>query len=171
MREERPVEWWRQGAVEGAPEPIPISPPGPNPIVPTTPNPFHEFQFAPRPEHAMSFLDSIENVIRNFVNFNDRASRSEYWWFQLFFFVALVSADFIDFMIGTIVFLGLIIPNLAVTVRRLHDIGYSGWFILLVFIPCLGSIIGLVILVLMVGDGQPQINDYGTVPSNTIVRE
>ena len=130
----------------------------------------------------MSFMDSIDNVIRNFLNFSDRASRSEYWWFQLFFFVALAIADSIDEMIstihdgpgdifGTIVFLGLIIPNLAVTVRRFHDIGYSGWYILLVFIPCLGSIIGLVIIVLMMVDGQPQINDYGTVPTNTIVRE
>jgi uncharacterized membrane protein YhaH (DUF805 family) len=182
MREEQPVEWWKEGAVEGAPESIPISPPGPNTMDPTSYDPFHEFQFVPRPEHAMSFTDSIENVIRNFVNFSDRASRSEYWWFQLFFFVALAAADFIDVMMGelaevpfnwfgTIVFFGLIIPNLAVTVRRLHDLGYSGWFILLVFIPCLGSIIGLVILVFMVIDGQSQINDYGTVPTNTIVRE
>ena len=72
---------------------------------------------------------------------------------------------------GTIAFLGLIIPNLAVTVRRLHDLGYSGWFILLVFIPCVGSIIGLVILVFMMVEGQSQTNDYGTVPTNTIVRE
>ena len=182
MREEQPVEWWKEGAVEGAPESIPISPPGPNTMDPTSYDPFHEFQFVPRPEHAMSFMDSIENVIRNFVNFRDRASRSEYWWFQLFFFVALATADFIDVMMGdlaevsfswfgTIVFLGLIIPNLAVTVRRLHDLGHSGWFILLVFIPCLGSIFGLVILVLMVLDGQSQINDYGTVPTNTIVRD
>ena len=174
MKEDPSVEWWKQGAVEGAPEPIMISPP--------TPDLFHNFEFAARPEHAMSFMDSIENVIRNFVNFSDRASRSEYWWFQIFFFVALASADFIDVMMGdlaevsyslfgTIVFLGLIIPNLAVTVRRLHDLGYSGWFILLVFIPCLGSIIGLVILVFMMIDGQSQINDYGTVPTNTIVRE
>ena len=184
MREERPAEWWKEGAVEGAPEPIPISPPDQNLIDPTAPNPFHEFQFVPRPEHAMSFFDSIENVMRNFVNFSDRASRSEYWWFQLFFLIALASADFLDVMIytvldgngpvaffGAIVFLGLIIPNLAVTVRRLHDIGHSGWFILLVFIPCLGSIFGLVILVLMMLDGQPQINDFGNVPTNTIVRE
>ena len=182
MREEQPVEWWKEGAVEGAPDSIPISPPGPYTMDPTPYDPFHEFQFVPRPEHAMSFMDSIENVIRNFVNFSDRASRSEYWWFQLFFFVALAAADFIDVMMGelaevpfnwfgTIVFFGLIIPNLAVTVRRLHDLGYSGWFILLVFIPCLGSIIGLVILVFMVVDGQSQINDYGTVPTNTIVRE
>ncbi len=182
MREEQPVEWWKEGAVEGAPDSIPISPPGPYTMDPTPYDPFNEFQFVPRPEHAMSFMDSIENVIRNFVNFSDRASRSEYWWFQLFFFVALAAADFIDVMMGelaevpfnwfgTIVFFGLIIPNLAVTVRRLHDLGYSGWFILLVFIPCLGSIIGLVILVFMIVDGQPQINDYGTVPTNTIVRE
>ncbi len=174
MKEDPSVEWWKQGAVEGAPEPIMISPP--------TPDLFHNFEFAARPEHAMSFMDSIENVIRNFVNFSDRASRSEYWWFQIFFFVALAAADFIDVMMGdlaevsyslfgTIVFLGLIIPNLAVTVRRLHDLGYSGWFILLVFIPCLGSIIGLVILVFMMIDGQSQINHYGTVPTNTIVRE
>ncbi len=182
MREEQPVEWWKEGAVEGAPESIPISPPGSNAIDPMAHNPFHEFQFVPRPEHAMSFTDSIESVIRNFVNFSDRASRSEYWWFQLFFVVALATADFIDVMMGelaevpfswfgTIVFFGLIIPNLAVTVRRLHDLGYSGWFILLVFIPCVGSIIGLVILVFMVVEGQSQINDYGTVPTNTIVRE
>ena len=181
MRDEQPVEWWKQGAVEGAPESIPIRPPG-SLVEPMAPNPFHEFQFSPRPEHVMPFMDSIENVLRNFANFSDRASRSEYWWFQLFFFVALASADLIDEMIaitldgpgdifGSIVFLGLIIPSLAVTVRRLHDLGYSGWFILLVFIPCVGSIIGLVILVLMMGDGQPQINDYGTVPTNTIVRE
>jgi len=182
MREEQPVEWWKEGAVEGAPESIPISPPGSNAIDPMAHNPFHEFQFVPRPEHAMSFTDSIESVIRNFVNFSDRASRSEYWWFQLFFVVALATADFIDVMMGelaevpfswfgTIVFFGLIIPNLAVTVRRLHDLGYSGWFILLVFIPCVGSIIGLVILVFMMVEGQSQINDYGTVPTNTIVRE
>ena len=182
MREEQPVEWWKEGAVEGAPESIPISPPGSNAIDPMAHNPFHEFQFVPRPEHAMSFTDSIESVIRNFANFSDRASRSEYWWFQLFFVVALATADFIDVMMselaevpfswfGTIAFFGLIIPNLAVTVRRLHDLGYSGWFILLVFIPCVGSIIGLVILVFMAVEGQSQINDYGTVPTNTIVRE
>lgn len=181
MRDEQPVEWWKQGAVEGAPESIPIRPPRPL-VDPMTPNPFHEFQFSPRPEHVMPFMDSIENVLRNFANFSDRASRSEYWWFQLFFFVALATADFIDAMIlttnggpggifGTIVFLGLIIPNLAVTVRRLHDLGYSGWFIVLVFVPCLGSIIGIVILVFMVVEGQSQINNYGPVPTNTIVRE
>ena len=174
MKEDPPVEWWKQGAVEGAPEPIMISPP--------KPNLFQDFEFSPRPEHIMSFMDSIVNVIRNFLNFSDRASRSEYWWFQLFFFVALATADSIDVMISTtldgpgdifgiIVFLGLIIPNLAVTVRRFHDIGYSGWYILLVFIPFLGSIIGLVIIVLMMVDGQPQINNYGAVPTNTIVRE
>ena len=174
MEEDPPVEWWKQGAVEGAPEPIMIRPP--------KTNPFQDFEYISRPEHRMSFFDAIENVFRNFINFSDRASRSEYWWFQLFFFVALATADFIDAMIltttggpggifGTIVFLGLIIPNLAVTVRRLHDLGYSGWFIVLVFVPCLGSIIGIVILVFMVVEGQSQINNYGPVPTNTIVRE
>ncbi len=176
MKEEPPVEWWKQGAVEGAPEPIMISPP--------VSNPFSNFEFSARPEHRMSFQDSIENVMRNFLNFNDRASRSEYWWFQLFFFVALVTGDFIDVMMeaplgdvvpfpifGTIVFLGLIIPNLAVTMRRLHDIGYSGWILLLPLIPCLGSLFGLVIIILLIVDGQPQINNYGDVPTNTIVRE
>ena len=174
MEEDPPVEWWKQGAVEGAPEPIMIRPP--------KTNPFQDFEYISRPEHRMSFFDAIENVFRNFINFSDRASRSEYWWFQLFFFVALAIADSIDEMIaitldgpgdifGSIAFLGLIIPNLAVTVRRLHDLGYSGWFILLVFIPCVGSIIGLVILVFMMVDGESQINVYGTVPTNSIVRE
>ena len=177
MEEDPPVEWWKQGAVEGAPEPITINPPASNP--------FHNFEFASRPEHRMSLQDSIENVMRNFLNFSDRASRSEYWWFQLFFLVALATGDFIDVVMentlgdvtpsfpifGTIVFLGLIIPNLAVTVRRLHDIGHSGWFLLLPLIPCLGSLFGLVIIVLMIVDGQAQINNFGDVPTNTIVRE
>lgn len=155
--------------MEGAPEPIPISPPDSNS--------FHQFEFVPRPEHRMSFQDSIENVLRKFLNFSDRASRSEYWWFQLFFLLALGIADFTDDILndvsifGAIAFFGLIIPNLAVTVRRLHDLGYSGWILLLAFIPCLGSILGLFILALMAGDGQPQINNYGSVPTNTIVRE
>ena len=64
MEEDSPVEWWKKGAVEGAPEPIIITPP--------KTNPFQNFEYVSRPEHRMSFMDSIENVIRNFVNFNDR---------------------------------------------------------------------------------------------------
>ena len=96
----------------------------------------------------MTFTQSISTVFRKYVKFSGRASRSEYWWFMLFYYVIFfillcpvvaLSVDFDDtassviffFVILLLIFaLGASLPLFALTVRRCHDAGYSGWMIL-----------------------------------------
>ena len=106
-------------------------------------------------------------LVDNYANFEGRARRSEYWYFTLFsmmLFILLMIVMYMIPTIGTILIvlagLGLIIPSIAVTVRRLHDIGKSGWWYLLAFVP-LG---GIVLFVFSVMDSQPGSNEYGPNP-------
>ena len=132
---------------------------------------------AARPMQMMSFMDSIKNVlINNYAGFSGRASRSEYWWFSLFSFLAGFTTSLIDATLfgwemtdptylTWLLQLAIILPGLAVSVRRLHDSGKSGWSILIVLVPCVGFI---VFLIWLVQDGQPNDNMYGSVPTNII---
>jgi uncharacterized membrane protein YhaH (DUF805 family) len=101
----------------------------------------------------MGFGEAIAAGFRNYVRFSGRASRSEYWYWVLFVALTSLVARIIDFaltgdsriaMVSAIVSLGLLIPDIAVSVRRLHDRDRSGWFLLLCLIPLIGSIILLV---------------------------
>ena len=102
-----------------------------------------------------------ECLSSKYPTFNGRARRSEYWYFVLFYFIVLiilsmVSASFVDMgatLIG-VFYLGVIIPYIAVTWRRMHDVGKSGWFC---FIPIYN-------LVLACTDSQPGENEYGPNP-------
>jgi uncharacterized membrane protein YhaH (DUF805 family) len=91
----------------------------------------------------------------------------EYWMFALFNFIFSIAAFILDLMLGTMVlFMGLyslfvLIPGLAVAVRRLHDTGKSGWMILVALIPIVG---GIWLLVLMLTDSMPGDNEYGSNP-------
>lgn len=97
----------------------------------------------------MTFGQSIKTCFSKFVTFSGRASRSEYWWFALLcFFVGWIP----------VVNLLLILPGLAVAVRRLHDIGKSGWNLLWVIIPFLGA---LYLLWLHIQESQPGANKWG----------
>ena len=113
-----------------------------------------------------------------YAQFSGRASRREYWLWQIFTnivyavlgaltFVGIVSEEMSVFAVGMILIvvfaLGTIVPNIAVTVRRLHDIGKSGgwWFIQLV--PCIG---GLWMLILMCQAGEVYENFYGPRPED-----
>tara|TARA_B100000949_G_scaffold138534_1_gene121845 strand:+ start:348 stop:761 length:414 start_codon:yes stop_codon:yes gene_type:complete len=131
----------------------------------------------------MGFSDAVRNALmNNYVNFNGRASRSEYWWFFLFTmilqFIALpidivvLGYDMMDpgaiQIVGTIAGLALFLPSLCVLVRRLHDLGKSGWWFLIALIPFLGII---VLLVFMVTEGEQLPNQYGEVPTNTIKQD
>ena len=131
----------------------------------------------------MSFGESVRTCINKYATFDGRASRSEFWWFYLFYvLVSMVSyipviivgvlagsgdSGFVTviwgfFMIFWAVFiLGLIIPLLAVGCRRLHDRGQSGWLQLLLFVPCGG----IVLLVFWVMEGTPGDNAYGPRPA------
>ena len=112
----------------------------------------------------MTPMQAIQSVFGNYANFNGRASRSEYWWFVLFVAIinSALSVVFISLPeVGTALLaiwsLAIILPALAVTVRRLHDTDRSGWWFLLQFIP-FGA---LVLLVFMFLSGTGETNRYG----------
>ena len=134
---------------------------------------------AGRPAHMMGFSDAVQNVLmNNYAKLNGRASRSEYWWFVLFNFIVNIVTFVIDLTLGSMItydmgyvgliaFLALLLPTVSVSVRRLHDIGKSGWWILLAIIP-IDNFIGIfVIIVFTIMEGEEQPNQYGNVPTNT----
>jgi uncharacterized membrane protein YhaH (DUF805 family) len=94
----------------------------------------------------MNFVDSIKLGFSNYVNFTGRACRSEYWYWILFIFIGFIVAEIVDAVIGKPILyplfgLAVLIPNIAVGVRRLHDLDRSGWWLLISFIPLVGAII------------------------------
>ena len=115
----------------------------------------------------MSFVDALKSVFSQYANFNGRARRSEYWFFYLAYAVVsvvlsvLAQYSSIFSVISAIVSLGLLCPSLAVSVRRLHDIGKSGWYYLFALIPLVGAII---LLIWFVKDSEPGDNMYGPNP-------
>lgn len=83
----------------------------------------------------MTFGQSISTCFRKYVTFSGRASRSEFWWWYLFAFLLGVVGQLISKLVGVsfipaIISLALLLPNLAVSVRRYHDSNHSGWWIL-----------------------------------------
>jgi len=115
-------------------------------------------------------MDWYLKVVKNYAGFSGRARRKEYWMFFLVNIVIAVVLGVLGGVTGAgtlfgalsvLYFLALLIPGIAVTLRRLHDIGRSGWWILSVLVPIVGSI---VLLVFMVQDGQPGQNQYGPNP-------
>ena len=106
-------------------------------------------------------------VVRdNYANFNGRASRQEYWMFYLFNMIFLGVILAIDTFLGiaflsTIYTLALMIPGFAVGIRRLHDVGKSGWFLLISLIPLVGVIW---LIVLLASKSNPGENQYGAEP-------
>jgi uncharacterized membrane protein YhaH (DUF805 family) len=91
----------------------------------------------------MDFKQAVIRCLRdNYANFNGRAARPEFWWFMLAsVIVAFVLGLFNMNMLALLFNLAVLVPSLAVGARRLHDIGKSGWFQLLVLIPLLGWIL------------------------------
>lgn len=83
---------------------------------------------------VMSFGDAIKSVFSKYATFSGRARRSEYWYFVLFTFLVGIVVSFIPFL-NAIWPLVILLPSLAVSVRRLHDIGKSGWNILWLLLP------------------------------------
>lgn len=112
-------------------------------------------------------------VLNQYADFNGRARRTEYWMFTLFnvifTIVAVILDNVLGFTFGEIGYgaiyllyaLVMLIPGLAVSIRRLHDVGKSGWMILISLIPFIGAIW---LLVLMLTDSQPNTNEYGSNP-------
>ena len=109
---------------------------------------------------------------KNYVNFQGRARRKAFWMFALFNIIAIVVLASLEGLVGLrdnggygilsgLYSLAVILPALALAVRRLHDTGRSGWWILIGLIPLVGPI---VLLVFYVQDSQPGANQYGPNP-------
>lgn len=138
----------------------------------------------------MSFTDAVRTCFSKYATFDGRATRAEFWWFYLFivlaswvlvipgYIVMLAGLSTMDqevdsspnglfwlglilLIVGSLLYLALIIPQLAVGCRRLHDRGQSGWLQLLLLVPC-GN---LVLLVFWVMEGTPGDNAYGPKPA------
>ncbi|MGB0738162.1 MAG: DUF805 domain-containing protein [Ilumatobacteraceae bacterium] len=100
-------------------------------------------------------------VLENYANFSGRATRPEYWWFFLANLILSVVLGFLPF-IGNVYSLGTLLPGIAVAMRRLHDTGRSGWWLLLVLIPIVGWII---VIVWLATPGNPEANEHGAPPA------
>ena len=118
----------------------------------------------------MSPGEAVRSVLTtNYAHFSGRASRSEYWWWWLVYFVVYVVVAFVlalsrSTALWAVVALAgllLIIPSLAVFVRRLHDVGRSGWWWLIAFFPLFGP---LVLLIFTILDSQMGSNRWGPPP-------
>ena len=123
----------------------------------------------------MSFGQAVSSVLLyKYATFSGRARRSEYWWWYLFVVIVYIVAGVLDRAVGltysdltlgggwiaTIAGIVFLIPNLAVAVRRLHDTGRTGWWLLIGLVPLIGWIVLLYFLVL---DSEND-NAYGPYP-------
>jgi uncharacterized membrane protein YhaH (DUF805 family) len=92
----------------------------------------------------MTFGESIRTCFTKYATFDGRASRSEFWWFFLFTFLASAAASLIGDTVSGLVSLATLLPSLAVGARRLHDTNRSAWYLLLWLVPLVGWIILIV---------------------------
>jgi uncharacterized membrane protein YhaH (DUF805 family) len=98
----------------------------------------------------MTFSEAIRDGFSKYVTFSGRSSRSAYWWWYLLTILVSAVAWLIDVLLGTwfivggLASLALFLPTLAVTVRRFHDAGHSGWWVLTWIIPLVGFIVTLI---------------------------
>ncbi|MDD2426399.1 MAG: DUF805 domain-containing protein [Bacteroidales bacterium] len=116
-------------------------------------------------------------TLKQYATFSGRTSRKEYWMFSLFNMIFVIATIILDYLTGltegeqpfgiiSIFYsLAILIPGLAVTVRRLHDIGKSGWMILIALIPVIGTIW---LLVLTLTDSNLAENRYGAIPADSM---
>ena len=117
-------------------------------------------------------MDWYLKVLKNYFGFSGRARRKEYWMFFLFNLVIAIVLGIVDNMaglvsdsgygvLGSLYALAILIPSIAVGVRRLHDTGRTGWWLLIGLIPLIGAIVLLVFFVL---EGTSGPNEYGPDP-------
>ena len=118
-------------------------------------------------QYQVSFAQAIQMAFNNYINFNGRSSRSEYWWWCLFTFLLGVVLGVIQYATGInwlsgLVNLALLLPGLGLAVRRLHDINKSGWWLFIALIPLVGAII---LIYWYVQPSDQFDNQYGPVPN------
>lgn len=119
-------------------------------------------------------MNCFLQALQKYATFSGRARRSEYWYFFLMYLLIFVLLAIVDGITGSfsaksgvgllsgVFALAMLLPSLAVGVRRLHDIGRSGWWLLIAFVPLIG---GIVLLLFAVKVGTPGDNEYGATPA------
>ncbi len=112
-------------------------------------------------------------ALKKYAQFSGRASRNEFWMFFLFYVLGAAGAMFVDVLMGNVgeaggipiiyslFIIAMIVPYLAVAVRRFHDINRSGWSVLITLVPLIGAVLFLIGMVMKGTEGQ---NKYGPDP-------
>ena len=114
----------------------------------------------------MDIMQSVKTVLNNYANFDGRSGRAEFWWWVLAYVVASVVASFLGGALGMgnilswVLWLGVIVPSVAVSIRRFHDIGKPAIWAIAMFIPIVNLIVALLFLT-KPSDGP---NEYGQGP-------
>ena len=90
----------------------------------------------------MTFAESIRTCFAKYADFNGTASRSEFWWFMLFIVLVGAALSLLSTTLASLFYLAVLLPDLAVGARRLHDTGKSGWWQLLLIVP-----LGVIVLI------------------------
>lgn len=111
-------------------------------------------------------MNYYTDALKKYFVFEGRTSRKQYWMFVLFnlivsIVIAIIGGIIHMKSIGNIYSLAVLIPSIAIGVRRLHDIGRTGWWMLLCLVPIVGWI---VLIIFAIQKGQPAANAYGSVP-------
>jgi len=114
-------------------------------------------------------LEWYIKAIKNYYSFKGRSTRAEYWYFTMFNILFYIGASMIDVIImmpiaSLLYGLFVLIPGTAVSIRRMHDVGKSGWWLMLNLIPVIGSI---VLVYFLIQDSHPD-NEYGPNPKRII---
>lgn len=123
-----------------------------------------------RPPKGLRFREAVKRCLRLYATFQGRAARSEFWWFTVFVYLAVFAGKLVagiadaeaGDVLAVLTWLALLLPALAVTVRRLHDVNKRGWWMLIWFVPLVGP---LVMLLFMIVDGRPEANRFGPPPT------
>ncbi len=120
-------------------------------------------------EYKMNLdFNFFTRVFSQYTDFTGRDSREQYWMFILFYMIIYIGLTVVDSiltggLLGMLFSLALLIPSIAIATRRLHDIGKSGWWQIIVLIPLIGLI---VLIVWLATPGVKEANQYGESPSS-----
>lgn len=114
-------------------------------------------------------MEFFLRAYKNYANFQGRDTRQQYWMFYLFYMIASIILNILDGIIGTdgllagVFAFASLVPAIAIATRRLHDIGKSGWWQLIILIPLIGAI---VLIVFLAKQGMMGDNQFGNDPRN-----
>ena len=121
----------------------------------------------------MNTFEYYKDALKNYVKFDGRASRKQYWYFALWNIVVSIVVSIVlgiilqgnGVYVSWIYSLAILLPSTAILIRRLHDIGKVGWWAFILLIPIVGVVI---ILVFLCTPGEPGTNKYGTNPNEVV---